>query len=109
MTNNSSKAYDQLIKKLDAFTRKYYKNQLLRGGLYAIGGALVLYLTIILLEYYGQFGTAVRTALFYAFVLINGYIVVKLIAIPVFKLYKLGETISYEQAAEIIGNHFPDV
>ena len=109
MANNSSKAYDQLIEKLDAFTRKYYKNQVLRGGLYSIGAVLVFFLTIVSLEYYAQFGTTIRTAIFYAFISINGYVVVKLIAIPVFKLYKLGEIISYEQEARIIGDHFPDV
>ena len=109
MTDNSNKAYNQLIGKLDAFTRKYYRNQLMRGALYAIGLVLVFYLTIVVLEYYAQFGTAIRTALFYGFVLITGYVVVKLLAVPTFKLYKLGEVISYEQAAQIIGSHFPDV
>ena len=29
--------HDLLIQKLDAFTRKYYKDRLIRGGLYSVG------------------------------------------------------------------------
>jgi len=91
MGDNLNRGYEQLIDKLDAFTRKYYTNQLLRGALYATGLVLVFYLSVVLLEHYAEFGTAIRTVIFYGFVLVNGYVIIKLIAIPVFKLYKLGE------------------
>ncbi|PCJ89403.1 MAG: DUF4175 domain-containing protein [Flavobacteriales bacterium] len=101
--------YHILLEKLDEFIRKYYKNQLIKGALYSIALVLGFYLAIILLEYYGQFDTGARTGLFYAFVLSTGFVLVKFVFIPMLKIYKLGETISREQAAQIIGNHFPEV
>jgi hypothetical protein len=101
--------YSILIGKLDEFIRKYYKNRAVRGLLYATGGLLVFYLSITVLEFYAHFDTGVRTFLFYSFLSVNAYILVRLIFIPLMKLYKLGSVISYEQAAEIIGKHFSSI
>lgn len=101
--------YQILIQKLDEFIRKYYKNQLIRGGIYAFTISLLFYLSLTVGEYFGHFNTAVRTTLFYSFIAANLYVVGSFIALPLFHLYKLGEIISYEQAAKVIGNHFTDV
>ena len=81
--------YELLIEKLDEFIRKYYKNLLIRGALYFIGIFLGFYLTVILLEYFGNFNTTVRTLLFYSFLLVNGTVFVRQICIPALKLYRL--------------------
>src|SRR5688572_11712837 len=57
--------YQVLLQKLDDFIRKYYKNQLIRGVLYAITGVLAFYLAVALLESFAWFGPAVRSVLFY--------------------------------------------
>ena len=101
--------YITLVKKLDGFIRKYYKNQLLKGVIYALTALLGFYVSAVLIEHFGKFGTNVRTFLFYAFIITNGIIVIKFVVIPLFKLYKLGSIISHEAAAEIIGTHFKDV
>ncbi len=101
--------YNILLEKLDEFIRKYYKNQLIKGVLYATGIFLAFYLAVVVLEYYGRFSITVRTILFYFFVLTNGYVLAKLILIPLLKLNKLGKIISNEQASEIIGRHFMNV
>lgn len=101
--------YNILIQKLDEFTRKYYKNQLLRGGIYSSGLLLAFYFLISVFEYVGHFDTLIRTLLFYCFILANGFVLIKLVFIPLFKIYKLGKVISHEQAAEIIGQHFQEV
>ncbi len=101
--------YNILIQKLDEFTRKYYKNQLLRGLIYSASILLVFYLLITALEYVGHFDTLIRTILFYGFLLANGFILVRLVFTPLFKIYNLGKVISHEQAAEIIGQHFREV
>jgi len=98
-----------LLEKLDEFIRKYYKNQLIRGLLYSTGVILAFYLTLAVTEYYGHFDTTFRTILFYLFILTNGYILAKLIVIPLLHLYKMGEIISNEQASEIIGKHFKNI
>ena len=98
--------YELLIEKLDEFIRKYYKNLLLRGALYFTGIFLAFYLSIILLEYVGNFNTTVRSILFYGFIVVNGTVFVRQLCIPALKLYRLGTIISHEEAAAIIGKHF---
>lgn len=104
-----SSEYQGLLLKLDEFIRKYYKNQLIRGFLYGAGMLLAFYLLVVLLEYYGQFDTTVRSILFYSFILLNGWLITTLIIVPLLHLYKIGKIISNEQAAQIIGNHFQNV
>lgn len=101
--------YETLINKLDEFIRKYYKNQLLKGCIYAFGGLLTGFLVINLLEYFGQFSTTVRTFLISTFVVFAGYVLVRFIIVPLAHLFKFGKIISYEQASQIIGMHFNDV
>ena len=107
--NSNSHNRNVLIEKLDEFTRKYYKNQLLRGVIYTAGIFFGFYLAVALLEYYGHFDTVIRTILFYSFLFSNSCIIGKLVVIPVLKLNKMGTLISYEHASEIIGNHFSEV
>ena len=99
-------AYQTLIDKLDEFIRKYYKNQLIKGGLYSFSAVLLFYISVTVLEYFAHFDTLVRTFLFYAFLTTASYILIRLVIIPLMKLNKLSSVISHEQAAEIIGKHF---
>ena len=104
-----SETYAALIEKIDEFIRKYYKNQLLRGFLLSTSSVLLFFLAIAIAEYFGQFETTIRTILFYVFLVGTFIIIVKLIFIPLFRLYKLGKIISHKEAATIIGTHFADV
>jgi len=101
--------YQLLIDKLDQFIRKYYKNQLIKGGIYAFSAFLVFFLFITLLEYFGHFNTTVRTILFYLFVTTNMMILWRWVLIPLFHLKNYGKIISHQQAAAIIGKHFSEV
>ncbi|MBL7932225.1 MAG: DUF4175 family protein [Bacteroidia bacterium] len=98
-----------LIEKLDQFIRKYYRNQLVKGLIYSGGILLTAFLSVVLLEYFGEFNTAVRAFLFFGFLGVTTGVVIKYIAIPVLKLNKIGKIISYDQAADIIGSHFSNV
>ena len=102
-------AYNELIAKLNAFIRKYYKNQLIRGSIYTVGLGLTLWLSVSVLEYFGSFGRTVRAVLFFSFALAFLGILIKYICIPLAGLLRLGKTLSYEQAAQIIGVHFEPV
>jgi hypothetical protein len=102
-------AYQLLIARLDGFIRKYYKNRLLRGCIYALGTLPAFYLLVTLLEHFGHFGILIRTFLFYSFLLVNAGIIGWFIIIPLLKLYRIGKVISHEEAAQIIGSHFEDV
>ena len=105
MSNN----YQILIQKLDAFIRKYYKNRLLKGGIYSVGMLLASFMLFTTLEYFGQFSTTGRTILFYTFFAVTAYLLGNYVVIPLSKLYRFGKVINHKQAAEIIGNHFDEV
>lgn len=101
--------YNQLLSKLDGFTRKYYTNQLLRGSLLFIGATLALYLALSLSEWEFYFSSGVRKAMFFGFIAAAGTGLFHWIIKPVLKLSRLGKRISHEQAAVIIGKHFGEV
>jgi len=100
---------DILIEKLDGFIRKYYKNRLLKGLIYSSALLCSFFLFAILLEYFGQFDVTGRSILFYGYFGLALFVLVFYVAIPLFKLAKLGSVISYEQAAKIVGSHFGGV
>lgn len=102
-------SYQSLIARLDAFIRKYYKNQLIRGIIYSFTLLLGFYLVVTTIEFFGHFNTSFRTFLFYLFVGGMLFILGKFIAIPLMHLYRFGKIISHEQAANIIGKHFGNV
>ncbi|MBI9039259.1 MAG: hypothetical protein JEY97_14080 [Bacteroidales bacterium] len=105
MTDN----YNILIRKLDKFIRKYYSNLLIKGILYFISISFLFFIIVNIFEYYAHLGIIARTILFYSFLTINSLVLLKLIIIPLFNLYKIGKIISHEKAAEIIGQHFVDI
>lgn len=98
-----------LLVKLDAFIRKYYKDRVIRGVLYSVGLLVAFYLTAALLEYVGRFGSGTRTALFWGTLIAGAFVLARFIALPLLKLFRLGAVISHEEAARIIGTHFGEV
>ena len=101
--------YQLLVEKLDQFIRKYYVNQLIRGGLYSIGTILVLFLAVSLLEHYFYFGTGARKVLFFGFLAGSLAALGIWVVRPLLAYFQLGKVISHEQAAQIIGDHFANV
>ncbi len=101
--------YSLLLRKIDEFIRKYYKNQLIRGGIYTVALLGGFYVLLILLEYYSWFGPATRSVLFYLYITLTVLVLTRFVLIPLGKLKKIGKLISHEQAASIIGVYFPEV
>lgn len=98
-----------LIQKLDEFIRRYYKNKLIKGSIYSSGILLSAFLTVVFLEYFGEFNSIIRAILFFSFLTATILVLVKYVFIPLLKLNKIGSIITYNQAAAIIGNHFSNV
>ncbi|MFM2285705.1 MAG: hypothetical protein RLZZ543_1202 [Bacteroidota bacterium] len=105
----NSTSYTLLIHKLDEFIRKYYTNLLIRGIIYSVGALVIFFLLTSLIEYWGHLGTNGRAFLFYTYIGVSCFLVIRFILLPVFHLARIGRIISYDQAAEIIGHHFSDV
>jgi hypothetical protein len=102
-------SYNILIEKLDEFIRKYYKNHLIRGGIYCAALLLAFFIIVNILEYFGHFGITTRTVLFYSYLLLNAIVLWRFVIISLLKLFRIGNIISDEYAAEIIGRHFTEV
>lgn len=101
--------YTILIDKLDAFIRKYYTNLLIKGLLYSIALLGSFFLIFTLFESLVWFSSVVRTIIFYTYILVGLFLIIRYITIPLLKLYKIGPRISHEMAAQVVGNHFSEV
>lgn len=101
--------YNQLLHKLDKFIRKYYTNQLIRGSLLFLGLNLFLFIIFNVLESQFYFSAGTRKILFYGGLGILLLSLILWIGVPLFKFLKLGPVISHDEAAGIIGDHFPEV
>lgn len=101
-------SFDDLIKQVDAFIRKYYKNLMLRGAFLFIVIFLATFLVVAGLEYIGRFNSYVRAGLLFSFIGVNLYVLIKNFVIPLSKLYSFGRRIDRYQAAKIIGRFFPN-
>jgi hypothetical protein len=98
-----------LISKLSEFTRKYYKNKSIRGSLISLGILLSLYLAEVFLEYFSYLPSLTRIILVYFYLFVSFVCVGLLIIIPMLKYFSLAKTISREQAAAIVGEHFEEI
>lgn len=98
-----------LLKKLDEFIRKFYKNKLVKGIIYTFTIVFLFFISSTVLAYFGNFNSASRTIIFFSFLSVAIVTIISYIVIPLFKLYKLGKFIDHETAAKIIGNHFDSV
>ncbi|MEH6658759.1 hypothetical protein [Leeuwenhoekiella marinoflava] len=98
-----------LEQKLEQFIKKYYKNEILRGLLFFIAIGLTYVLLIVGIEYFFWLSRWGRAFLFWSFIGVELLLLVRLILIPLFRLFKLSKGIDYNSASKLIGNHFPEV
>ncbi len=102
-------SFEILIEQIDAFIRKYYKNQMLKGVLLFLVVLLTSFLVTTSVEFYGRFASWFRAFLFFSFIGLNTIIFLYYFIRPLFKLYSFGRRINRHQAAEIIGAFFPEI
>jgi len=96
-------------KKLHQFTRKFYTNELIKGSiLFASLGFLYLFF-ILFIEYFLWLKPTARTVLFWIFILVELFLLIKFIFIPIAKLIGLRKGISLQDSSKIIGAHFSEV
>jgi len=103
------KTTSAIYQKLEAFIKKYYMNELIKGGLLFIGFGLLYFLFTLFIEYFLWLKPLGRTLLFWIFIGVEVFLLCRFILFPIFKLFKLQKGIDYNQASAIIGNHFTEV
>jgi hypothetical protein len=98
-----------IYSKLEAFIKKYYTNEIIKGVLLFMALGLLYFLFTLLVEHFLWLSTGGRTVLFWLFILVEVFLLAKFIVLPLFKLFKLQSGINYTEASKIIGNHFSEV
>lgn len=101
--------YKAILDKLEAFIRKFYYNELIKGVILFLSIGLIYFLFTIALEYFLWLDTKGRTVLFWSFIAIELLLFSKYILHPIIKLIGLKNGISKAAASTIIGDHFPEV
>jgi hypothetical protein len=102
-------AANSIYIKLEAFIKKFYINELIRGTVFFIGLGLLYFLFTLFIEYFLWLKPMGRTLLFWTFVVVEVFLLFRYIIFPIFKLFKFQKGIDYDQASVIIGKHFGDV
>ncbi|PVX45863.1 hypothetical protein C8C85_1670 [Flavobacterium sp. 103] len=95
--------------KLEAFIKKYYTNELIRGIIFFIGLGLIYFLFTLFIEYFLWLKPQGRTFLFWFFITVEAILLFRFILFPIFKILKFQKGIDYTQASVIIGSHFSEV
>ncbi len=102
-------SFDIIINKLEAFIKKYYTNELIKGIFLFVAFGLLCFLLITTVEYFFWLPSIARGILFWIFVAIETFLFIAFIGYPLFYLLKLKKGISHKDASLLIGKHFPDV
>lgn len=101
---------DKVIQdKLHEFRNKYYLNQIIKGSIYTSVSFLALYSLFVTFEGIFWFTPLVRTILFLILVILPSFIFYKYLLFPLLSYFQLTKPLSDEQAAIIIGEHFPEI
>tara|TARA_B100001142_G_scaffold323392_1_gene373373 strand:+ start:9473 stop:12835 length:3363 start_codon:yes stop_codon:yes gene_type:complete len=98
-----------IFNKLNEFISKFYKNQLIRGGIYSVSVLIIFFIVFSVLEYFSQFDIIGRSVLFWSYLILNTYIIYKYVIIPLLNLNRYGKVLSMKNAAVIIGKHFKEI
>jgi hypothetical protein len=99
----------ELFEKLNKFVKRFYTNQLIKGGIYSLAVLTIFFIFFSTIEHFTQFGVGSRTFLFWTYLTVNALIAIKYILIPLLHLLSFGKILSHKQAAKIIGTHFTEV
>ncbi len=103
----SLNSFSALLQQIDEYRKRYFLNQLLKGGLIFTALLLSLFLLVNTAEFFGRFSSGIRAGLFFGFIAFLLVGVYRWIIDPLFKLYGLQKPLSDEDAARQIGRLFP--
>lgn len=99
----------ELNQRIDHFISKYHEQEALSGFLKFLIISFSLTFLILSLEYIAHFNSSIRTVLFFAYVIMNVWVLSKEVLKPLGKRIGLLKKLSEENAARIIGSHFGEI
>lgn len=98
-----------IFDKLEAFIKKFYYNELIKGIILFISLGVLYFIFTSLIEYFLWLTIFWRSLLFWLFIFVELFLLLRFILFPIFKLFKIKSGISYNEASIIIGNHFNEI
>ena len=102
-------SYNNILDKLDQFSRKFYTKMLIKGALLFLAFGLLYFMLILGIEYFFWLNSEGRFVLLILFLTVEGFLLYYYIAVPIFQLLKLKKGISNKEASLLIGKHFKEV
>ena len=101
--------FEALRNKLEAFIRKFYLNELLKGCILFVAIGLLYFIGTLFIEYLLWLNSTGRSILFWSFVAVEVFLFGRFIIYPLLKLFRISRGIDHTEASRIIGRHFPEV
>ena len=102
-------SFSLIQQKLEQFIKKYYTSELIKGTIFFFAAGFLYFLLTLLIEYFLWLNPMGRSILFWSFVVVEFGLFMRFIAFTLLKLFSFQKGITNEQAAQIIGDHFPEV
>ncbi|WZL90510.1 hypothetical protein VS868_07065 [Salinimicrobium sp. 3283s] len=101
--------FEILRQKLEAFIRKFYLNELLKGFIFFVAIGLLYFLATLFIEHLFWLNPTGRSVLFWSFIGVELFLFGRFIVYPLLKLFRISRGIGYTEASRIIGKYFPEV
>ncbi|WP_420320918.1 DUF4175 family protein [Flagellimonas sp.] len=102
-------AYNNILRKLNEFTKRFYLKQLVKGSLLFLSFGLLFFLMVMFVEYTLWLNQSWRLILFVIFLLVELTLLYRFILVPIFFLLKVRRGLSKKEAAILIGKHFSQI
>ena len=102
-------SFNTILIKLESFVKRFYTNELIKGGILFFAVGLLYLILTLLIEYFLWLNPTGRTILFWLFIAVEATLLFKFILKPLSKLLRVQNGINHKEASKIIGNHFPEV
>ena len=101
--------YEHIANKIHQFVRKYYMNELIKGGILFFSLGCLYFIFTLFVEYFLWLNPLARTFLFWLFFGVELFLCFRFIFVPIFKLIGLQKGLGLEESSKIIGSHFPEI
>jgi len=103
------KSYKQFVDKLNAYIRKFYLYQLIRGFILFLVLLLIYFSCISSLEYFNYFDPKIKSVILILTICLTLIILVYFILIPLSKLSGIGKRINYYDVSAQLQNTYPEI
>ena len=102
-------SYEILLQRIEEYKKRYFLNQFVKGSLFFFAILGTMYLLVNTAEFIGRFSSTGRTILVFSFILTTLASLFFFVVRPLLSLYGLRKSLTDDEAAQQIGQFFPEV